>query len=197
MTDRNKMQLICQLQENVSRFFDAFHERHGSHMQCSLGCSKCCSEGLTVFSVEAQRIFRWFEGLEPSERQQLGLNLSASMRSNSKPRKCVFLHNNACSIYEARPVVCRTQGLPLQLKRADEGGEEVELSLCDLNFSDESHLPLQREWLDLERLNALLAIAQQQTDLSEFSAEVLNLSSAQSQRIRLEDLRDLLLRKIG
>jgi Fe-S-cluster containining protein len=119
------------------------------------------------------------------------------MRSNSSHKKCVFLHNNACSIYEARPVVCRTQGLPLQLKRTDERDEEVELSLCELNFSDESHLPAQREWLDLDRLNALLAIAQQQTDLSEFSLEVLNLSSAQSQRIRLDDLRDLLLRNVN
>jgi hypothetical protein len=45
---------------------------------------------------------------------------------------CPFLVGDACTIYDHRPIICRTQGLPL-LFTGDEGWE---LSACELNFTD-------------------------------------------------------------
>ena len=199
MTDGNKLQLIRELQANASRFFESFYARHGRHMQCSLGCSKCCREGLTVFPVEAQSIFGWFEELSPKEKLDLGLSWSALDEERENGTGCVFLRGNACSIYQVRPLVCRVQGLPLLLKRAGDFDDlienDVELSLCELNFQDSTALPDQGEWLNLDRLNTLLAIAQRQTDAANFSDEILSLSSNEEGRVHLSDLRALLLRK--
>ena len=45
---------------------------------------------------------------------------------------CPFLVKDACTIYDHRPIICRTQGLPL-LFTGDEGWE---ISACELNFTD-------------------------------------------------------------
>lgn len=69
--------------------------------QCGLGCRHCCVDGLTVFEVEAELIQRRFEPL---------------LRGLPHPEgACAFLDDaGACRIYEHRPYVCRTQGLPLR-----------------------------------------------------------------------------------
>jgi Fe-S-cluster containining protein len=161
----------------------------------------CCRSGLTVFQVEAQSIFHWFEGLGPQEKQELVLGWASVADAPEEEKKCTFLLENRCSIYPVRPLVCRVQGLPLLLKSGGEDDdlmeEEVELSLCELNFRDSISLPDRGEWLNLDRLNTLLAIAQRQTPASEISVEILNISSNEDARVRLDDLRDLLLRRSG
>ena len=46
---------------------------------------------------------------------------------------CVFLKNSSCTIYQQRPIMCRTHGLPLVY--ANDNGE-FELSACEFNFTD-------------------------------------------------------------
>ncbi len=46
---------------------------------------------------------------------------------------CIFLRDHSCSIYENRPVICRTHGLPLLYVNED---NEWELSNCELNFKE-------------------------------------------------------------
>lgn len=71
-------------------------------LTCKRGCSACCVDGLTVFQVEAERIRR----------------SASSLLSSAEPHppgRCAFLGSEGeCRIYEARPYVCRTQGLPLR-----------------------------------------------------------------------------------
>ena len=47
------------------------------------------------------------------------------------PGQCVFLADDHCSVYDSRPIICRTHGLPL-LAMGDDGWE---LSHCELNFT--------------------------------------------------------------
>jgi uncharacterized protein len=94
-------------------------EAHAARLACRAGCHGCCSDGLTVFAVEAAVIARRHaallaEGL-PNERGG-----------------CAFLDERGeCRVYADRPYVCRTQGLPLRWLDEDEHGEPVEVrDLC-------------------------------------------------------------------
>lgn len=98
---------------------------HAERLNCKKGCSACCVDGLTVFEIEAENI-----------RQN-----HAELLKNDEPHKrgmCVFLNaEGACRIYEDRPYVCRTQGLPLRW--FDEIEDQlVELrDICPLNEAGE------------------------------------------------------------
>lgn len=82
----------------------------------------CCVDELTVFEVEAQNI------------RQSHSNLLQTAVPHS-PGACAFLDTDgACRIYEDRPYVCRTQGLPLRWLEEEASGDFVELrDICPLN----------------------------------------------------------------
>jgi len=78
-----------------------------------------------------------------------------------QPVACPLLVESRCSVYESRPLICRTQGLPLLIQiegGADEG--EAEVDFCPLNFTapgavddlDGDHL------VPLDELNLRLAL---------------------------------------
>lgn len=138
---------IESLQENASGFFDKVYQKYSSQMKCAEGCSKCCMTDISIFEVEAQRIRDWFNLLASHQQDHLKEIWSAPVSAGA----CHFLINDKCSIYEARPVICRTQGAPLFIQ------SENVLDYCPLNF--ESGDPDKADWLILERLNTLLSFA--------------------------------------
>lgn len=95
---------------------------HDKHMQCRKGCDLCCI-GFRIFPVEFYFILNELKmvNFEPEPAQE------------TESEVCVFLKNGSCTIYEQRPIMCRTHGLPL-LYSNDEG--EWELSACELNFTE-------------------------------------------------------------
>ncbi|MEI8382839.1 MAG: YkgJ family cysteine cluster protein [Planctomycetota bacterium] len=97
-------------------------EIHGPRLVCRRGCSMCCVDELTVFEVEAQNI------------RQSHLNLLQTAVPHA-PGACAFLDaDGACRIYEDRPYVCRTQGLPLRWLEEEASGDFIELrDICPLN----------------------------------------------------------------
>ncbi len=132
-------------------------------MQCKAGCAQCCHVDLSIFEGEAQVILEWTESLQTEEKKQLLEKLKSPQQTSiyNKKKACIFLRNNECSIYEARPIICRTQGAVLQYKRAtSKDSTEILVDVCPLNFQKPDTLPQQNEWLDLDRLNALQSIAE-------------------------------------
>lgn len=95
---------------------------HKKNMQCQRGCDSCC-ESIKVFPIEFYAI-----------KKELGDRLgNISNRSFNFFRKsCMFLQDGACIIYNSRPFICRTQGLPLMYQSIKTDGYEV--SHCQLNF---------------------------------------------------------------
>ena len=90
---------------------------HIGQLNCGPGCSGCCIDELTVFEVEAERIRRHHPKL---------------LRDGSPAPhgRCAFLDpEGCCQVYEDRPYVCRTQGLPLRWIE-DDTEERV---ICELN----------------------------------------------------------------
>lgn len=98
----------------------ALAAQHGERLQCKKGCSSCCVDDLTVFEVEAERIRRAYPQV-------------LAHQAAHPPGGCAFLDSaGACRVYEARPYVCRTQGLPLRWSDEDEPEAEFR-DICHLN----------------------------------------------------------------
>lgn len=108
---------LTALYAEVDREVAGLEERHAGRLRCGRGCSGCCVDDLTVFELEAERI-----------QAHHGALLA---RARPGPTgACAFLdEQGACRVYEDRPYVCRTQGLPLRWVE----GEEEFRSICTLN----------------------------------------------------------------
>jgi Fe-S-cluster containining protein len=140
---------IATLQQNASDFFDKVAEKNAAKMECKKGCSQCCMTDISVFDIEADRIREYVKNqITDNEKKH---QLKSIWESKPEAGACHFLVENQCSIYEVRPVICRTQGLPLFLST------ENVLDFCPLNFKDGN--PEKSDWLNLERLNTMLSIA--------------------------------------
>ena len=110
---------------------------HSERLRCGRGCCSCCVDGLTVHEIEANNIQRHHRGLlETGIPHQEGA--------------CAFLNEEgACRIYEHRPYVCRTQGLPLRwIEQRGDGCVREMRDICPLNESGEpiENLPEEECW---------------------------------------------------
>jgi hypothetical protein len=116
-----KLQKLDTLHRAIDTISTALSARHAARLKCKLGCFACCTDGLTVFDVEAERI-----------QQGIGETLRGARPS---VEGCAFLdEQGGCRIYAYRPYVCKTQGLPLRW--FDDAGHERR-DICPLNQTEE------------------------------------------------------------
>ncbi len=94
---------------------------HYGKLQCRPGCAACCIDDITVFAIEADYIQSCKrEWLQTSEAMPTGL--------------CAFLDaGGRCRIYDCRPYVCRTQGLPLRWIEVSDTGNTEFRDICPVN----------------------------------------------------------------
>jgi uncharacterized protein len=133
--------------------------RYASHLVCRAGCSSCCQHHLSVFGVEAANVQKAIAALPENTRASVAQQAQVvrARELAGEAVSCPLLVDNRCAIYEARPLICRTQGLPLLIE-AEDGAQEVDF--CPLNFAapgavddlDEDHLA------PLDALNLQLAV---------------------------------------
>ena len=90
-------------------------------LNCGPGCSDCCTR-FSVLPLEAALVSEMLRERTP-------------IRAGAAREKCLLLADDLCQVYEVRPVICRTQGLPLGY--IDEEAGTIEVSACPLNFADE------------------------------------------------------------
>ena len=119
---------LAELYRELGLRTEALAAHHRARLRCERGCSACCLDELTVFAVEADAILR--SAPHPP---------ANSRPSAHPPGACAFLDDDgACRIYAARPLVCRTQGLPLRVFVEDEDDELIERrDICPLNAEGE------------------------------------------------------------
>ena len=110
--------LINEIDEHTAILDDIHHK----HMNCKNGCALCCID-FSVFPIEFYYLLN----------QLKAQNVKHKSDSDLSTDICVFLLNNSCTIYNQRPIMCRTHGLPL-LYANDNG--DWELSACELNFTE-------------------------------------------------------------
>jgi Fe-S-cluster containining protein len=110
------------LLDEIEQQTTILEKMHYEHMKCRKGCDLCCID-FSVFPVEFYFILNQL-------RKENVIPESAEIADNDV---CLFLKDHSCTIYQHRPIMCRTHGLPLLY--ANENGE-WELSACELNFTE-------------------------------------------------------------
>lgn len=116
--DANYAALIAR----VDAFFMRVDLAHPGQMQCRRGCFACCHPHLHLLPFEWARIRDAVVGLDEAARKAI-----AARAGDPGARHCALLdEEGACSVWAARPMVCRSHGLPLRL--------DGRRTVCDLNF---------------------------------------------------------------
>ncbi|RXQ95943.1 hypothetical protein EO244_06475 [Ancylomarina salipaludis] len=112
-----------QLRTEISELSDKLGALHKNEMACKKGCSSCCMN-FQVLPVEYFSILKELKKNPPQQFNEL----------DAEHDDCCFLIKDMCQVYGARPIICRTHGLPLLFM--NEGGDAWELSACPLNFTE-------------------------------------------------------------
>ncbi len=115
--------------EAMEKFYQELDEEiarvealNADRLKCKAGCHECCIDNVTVYEAEAHYIRHYYADLLENE-------------APHAPGACAFLDENGlCRIYEHRPYVCRTQGLPLRWIEYEADGSMLEFrDICPLN----------------------------------------------------------------
>lgn len=136
---------------------ESLHKRFSKQITCHLGCTSCCYQQLSLSLVEADFISKAVKELPLETQKKIFFAAKAIKSQTNATEACPMLDGPACTIYEFRPVICRTHGFPITFK--DDESEEILLDVCPLNFSQEGdsvELNL-IDTIDIDRLNLRLA----------------------------------------
>lgn len=117
----NIIQQYQRLGYSVNKQCNKLHRLHHGYTKCRKRCDECCMN-FRLLPVE------FFSILNKIKDSSIQINLSENAE------ECPFLKDHTCQIYEFRPLICRSHGLPILTM--DELGENWELSYCPLNFTD-------------------------------------------------------------
>jgi Fe-S-cluster containining protein len=131
--------------ERADQHFDSVMRSQPQNLQCGRGCSLCCYGLFEIGSGDVPVIAEGLEQMHPMRRKKIirrALELSApNLRELAAEEKEAFFErtqstpcplldeSGACTMYEHRPLVCRTFGLPLREGRKYIG------DICELNFT--------------------------------------------------------------
>lgn len=109
-------ELVAELDEVIAELC----EKRFDELQCRPGCSDCCVR-FSVLPLEAAIVKRVLHDVH--------------VEGDSGKEKCLLLKNDCCTVYDNRPIICRTQGLALGY--VDEDAGAIEVSACPLNFPED------------------------------------------------------------
>ena len=118
----------------------------GKQITCSAGCSSCCT-AITVFPVEAAAMREALENLPDRKAEEIRRHIS----EHAEDERCPLLFHHHCLLYEARPVICRTHGLPI-IYNAD-GLRQSDC--CPLNLTETKSVSGSNT-VNIDKLNTLL-----------------------------------------
>ena len=108
----------------IDRAFETVAEAYPAEVHCSKGCEDCCHALFDVSLVEAVNLLRYFQRLAPSQQTEVRTaaekfmvmwgEITASGVDLAVARfRCPLLgQQGTCLCYAARPVNCRTYGVP-------------------------------------------------------------------------------------
>ena len=98
--------------------FAAAVDRYAAQMRCAKGCASCCQLE-TVAPLEAVIIAAYLRNFPLTQ-------VPAS--DEASPACALLTADGICAIYPARPLICRTHGMPMQYP------DQAERDACPLNF---------------------------------------------------------------
>lgn len=150
--------------DRADAFFREVSQNHGQHLQCGRGCSLCCYGLFEIAAADIPILADGLAALHPKRRKMIVRRAVEIIATSRHPdiRSCTplekeeFFHRTAstacpnlsdsgqCMVYEHRPLVCRTFGLPLR------EGERYIGDVCDLNFENATDAERMAAAWDLE-----------------------------------------------
>ena len=138
----------------VDHFLVEVRKRYGDQILCRKGCGDCCHQFLSLWPVEAYHISEGLKALSaalmgPLERQAQAIGWN----------QCPLLVDEACAVYDYRPILCRTYGYPfLSREEGDPSGTLGKLLSPEFSRA-EGGGPIGGRLvsLDLDALNRMLA----------------------------------------
>lgn len=150
--------------DRADRHFAGVMESQPQNLQCGKGCSLCCYGLFEIGSGDVPLLAEGLEKLHPGRRKKIIRRALEIVESSAHPnlRECSAEEKEAffdrtqstpcpnlddaglCMMYEHRPLVCRTFGLPLREGRRYVG------DVCELNFNDASRTEQMKAAWDLE-----------------------------------------------
>jgi Fe-S-cluster containining protein len=145
MADDNYRKIL----DRADQHFATVMTSQPQNLQCGAGCSLCCHGLFEIGSGDVPVIAEGLEKLHPARRKKIIRRALEIVESSNHPnlRECspgekeAFFERTQstpcpnldeaglCMMYEARPLVCRTFGLPLREERKYLG------DVCELNFT--------------------------------------------------------------
>lgn len=160
MADDNYKEIL----DRADRHFTSVMQTQPQNLQCGAGCSLCCYGLFEIGSGDVPLLAEGLEQLHPTRRKKVirrALELveqseHPNLRECSPEEKEAFFDRTQsvgcpnlddtgrCMMYEHRPLVCRTFGLPLREGRKYVG------DICDLNFKDSTRSERMKAAWDLE-----------------------------------------------
>ena len=123
-------------------------ERLAGRLNCGPGCTDCCRH-ISVFPVEAVGLALALQDLPADRIEALRRRAGTAEPDGACP---LLDPDGRCALYAARPLICRTQGLPLLIRRQ----KSEQITGCPRNDLASSPIPAEAI-IDLERLNEILA----------------------------------------
>lgn len=112
----------------IQREFDRNLELYGDKIQCRKGCSKCCSQIFRITLLDSWMIKQHIRSLPDEERNALQQKALQHMEGLPCP---ALGSQGECTIYDARPVICRRFGMPIYDYK-----NPSNVHACELNFKD-------------------------------------------------------------
>ena len=154
------------LVEKVDGFVAGVATKRRADLACRAGCSGCCQVWLTLSPVEAGQVQTAIQALSAPAKSALAARGRREQQREAEGRaaRCAMLdETDRCSVYAHRPLVCRTQGLPLQYPAGVVPEASVrarsargEITYCPLNFTQAA--PTSSDTLDADRVDQMLAL---------------------------------------
>ena len=142
----NVLSNYYQLIERVDALCRSIESSLGDQITCSAGCSSCCTS-ITLFPVEAAAVKMALAALPAAEIEAIQHHVA----EHAAGERCPLLSRQRCLLYAARPIICRTHGLPILVTEED----KKRVDCCPLNLTGNNDLPASAI-IDLERLNTIL-----------------------------------------
>ena len=135
-----------QLITRIDALCGAIESALGEQITCTAGCSLCCT-AITIFPVEAAALRDALAALPRQEAESIRQHAAL----NTSGERCPLLSNDHCLLYHARPIICRTHGLPITYTEEHQQKSDC----CPLNMTETESVS-GTNVVDLDKLNSLL-----------------------------------------